>query len=120
MRCFDNLPVSAAVRSGQGSTLIDAGYIDVTKAPYNADKTGASDAAPAIQQAIADGYNMSLVVYVPKGTYLIGSPLVARQIEEFGGCGGSNRKHGNIIVGDTTGGNFPVLKAKTAPSPAKR
>jgi hypothetical protein len=31
MRCFDNLPVSAAVRSGQGDKLIDAGYIDVTK-----------------------------------------------------------------------------------------
>jgi len=111
MRCFDNLPVSAAVRAGQGSTLIDAGYLDVTKAPYNADKTGAADAAPAIQRAIADGYAMSLVVYVPKGTYRIGAPLVMRQVEGFGGCGGSNRKHGNLLVGDTTGGTFPVLKS---------
>jgi hypothetical protein len=111
MRCFDNLPVSAAVRTGQGSTLIDAGYIDVTKPPYSADKTGVVDAAPKIQQAITDGYNMSLVVYVPKGTYRIGSPLVARQIAGFKSCGGSNRKHGNLLVGDTTGGTYPVLKA---------
>jgi Pectate lyase superfamily protein len=113
MRCFDNLPAADAVRRGQGSTLIDAGYIDVTKAPYNANKTGTIDAAPSIQKALTDGYNQSLVVYVPKGTYLVGSPLVVRQIEKFGGCGGSNRKHGNIIVGDGTGGSFPVLKAKT-------
>jgi hypothetical protein len=111
MRCFNNLPVSAVVRAGQGSTLVDAGYLDVTKAPYNADKTGAADAAAAIQQAIADGYNMSLVVYVPKGTYRIGAPLIMRQVEGFGGCGASNRKHGNLLVGDTTGGTFPVLKA---------
>jgi hypothetical protein len=112
MRCFDNLPVSAAVRSGQGNTLIGAGFIDVTKAPYKADRTGVKNAAPAIQRAITDGYNMSLVVYVPKGTYLIGAPLVARQKEGFGACGGSNRKHGNILIGDTTGGSFPVLRAK--------
>ena len=34
-----------------------------------------------------------------------------RQIEGFSRCGGSNRKHGNLLVGDTTGGTFPVLKA---------
>jgi hypothetical protein len=113
MRCFDNLKVSDAVRSGQGDKLIDAGYIDVTKAPYNADRTGTSDAAPAIQQAITDGYTQSLVVFVPKGTYLLGSPLVARQRERFQErCGASNRKHGNILIGDGTGGDFPVLKAK--------
>ena len=111
MRCFDNLPVSPEVQAGQGSKLIEAGYLDVTKPPYNADQAGTADAAPAIQRAIADGYNMSLVVYVPKGTYLIGSPLVQRQIEGFSRCGGSNRKHGNLLVGDTTGGTFPVLKA---------
>jgi hypothetical protein len=112
MRCFDNLPVTDEVRQGQGEALIAAGYIDVTRAPYRADQTGTGDAAPAIQRAITDGYEQNLVVYLPKGTYLIGTPLVARQIENFAGCGLSNRKHGNIIIGDATGGGYPILKAK--------
>jgi hypothetical protein len=44
--------------------------IDVTKAPYNADKTGASDAQPAILKAIADAKDKD-VVYLPAGSYRI-------------------------------------------------
>jgi hypothetical protein len=42
--------------------------IDVTKAPYNADNTGVSNAAPAIQLAI-NAANSNDVVYLPAGTY---------------------------------------------------
>jgi hypothetical protein len=42
--------------------------IDVTKAPYNADNTGAADAQPAIQQAIKAAKEKD-VVYLPAGTY---------------------------------------------------
>ena len=101
-----------------GQWLIEAGYLDVTKPPYNADQAGTADAAPAIQRAIADGYNMSLVVYVPKGTYLIGSPLVQRQIEGFSRCG-SNRKHGNLLVGDTAA-RSRCSRPWTERSPARR
>ncbi|MBK7586316.1 MAG: hypothetical protein IPI67_39785 [Myxococcales bacterium] len=45
---------------------------DVTKAPYNADPTGAADAAPAIQKAI-DACPDGQVVFVPAGKYKIGS-----------------------------------------------
>lgn len=112
MRCFDNLPVSEEVRAGQGAALIEAGFLDVTRPPYRADPTGATDAAPALQRAITDGYEQNLVVHVPKGTYLVGTPLVARQVENFQGCGASNRKHGNQIVGAAAGDSYPVLKAK--------
>lgn len=44
--------------------------IDVTRAPYNADNTGAADAQPAIMQAIADAKDDE-VVYLPAGTYRI-------------------------------------------------
>ena len=37
--------------------------------------------------------------------------MVQRQIEKFSGCGGSNRKHGNILIGDTPAAHL-VLKAK--------
>ena len=43
--------------------------IDVTKAPYNADRTGKTDAQPAILKAIADSRDND-VVYLPAGTYL--------------------------------------------------
>ncbi|MGA2619028.1 MAG: glycosyl hydrolase family 28-related protein [Thermoguttaceae bacterium] len=43
--------------------------IDVTKAPYNADKTGKTDAQPAIVKAINDAKDND-VVFLPAGTYL--------------------------------------------------
>ncbi len=45
---------------------------DVTKTPYNADKTGAADATAAIQKAIDDAQiNNGGVVYLPAGTYKV-------------------------------------------------
>ena len=46
--------------------------IDVTQPPFNADKTGATDAQPAIMQAIAKAAAND-VVYLPAGTYRINS-----------------------------------------------
>ena len=45
--------------------------IDVTKSPYNADKTGANDCTSAISSAIdaAVAFNDGHVVYLPAGTY---------------------------------------------------
>lgn len=43
--------------------------IDVTKSPYSADKTGATDASTAIQTAI-NAAKSGDVVYLPAGTYL--------------------------------------------------
>lgn len=46
--------------------------IDVTKAPYNADRTGKNDATLAIQGAIDDAaQNGGGVVYLPEGTYKV-------------------------------------------------
>lgn len=44
---------------------------DVTQAPYSVSNTGATDAAPGINACLAAGE----VAYLPKGTYLINSPL---------------------------------------------
>ena len=48
--------------------------IDVTKEPYKADNTGATDAQPAIQKAIADAKEKE-VVYLPAGTYRVNKPI---------------------------------------------
>jgi len=45
-------------------------WIDVTQAPYRADNTGATDAQPAIQEAIAKAGEND-VVFLPAGTYRI-------------------------------------------------
>jgi len=53
--------------------------VDVTKAPYFADKTGMSNAAPAINQAINDAgwwmYGSNTVIYLPAGNYKVTSPI---------------------------------------------
>ncbi len=48
--------------------------IDVTQAPYNADNTGATDAAPAIQAAI-NASAANDIIYLPAGTYRLNSQL---------------------------------------------
>jgi hypothetical protein len=48
--------------------------IDATKAPYNADNTGAADAQPAIMKAIAAAKDKD-VIYLPAGTYRIDKPI---------------------------------------------
>jgi hypothetical protein len=48
--------------------------IDVTQAPYNADKTGAINAQPAIQAAI-QAATSGQVVYLPAGTYRMNGAL---------------------------------------------
>jgi Pectate lyase superfamily protein/Calx-beta domain len=101
----------AAVRDGQGVVLLEAGFIDVTKAPYNADPTGQTDSAAAFQAAIDFGYANCFAVWVPKGAYLLSRGLELYQNFGFMGAGGSNRKFAPQLVGDTFGGDWPVLRA---------
>ena len=65
MRAFENVPlanVPAAITSGQDLEVLEAGYLDVTMPPYNADRSGGSDASAAIQAASYDGYQDNLAV----------------------------------------------------------
>lgn len=51
--------------------------INVTSAPYNADKTGATDASAAINSAI-NAATAGTIVYLPAGTYRIDSTISMR------------------------------------------
>ena len=53
-----------------------SGIVDVTKAPYNADNTGVTDAGPAINQALFDFNDSHTLIYLPAGTYRITTPIV--------------------------------------------
>ena len=54
--------------------------MDVTQAPYSADKTGASDATSALQNAIRAGETSGKIVYLPAGTYRISSSLPVNNV----------------------------------------
>ena len=60
--------------------------IDVTKEPYKADNTGATDASAAIQQAMKDAKEKE-VVYLPAGTYRINSGLGLKSHVTLRGAG---------------------------------
>ncbi|MFC1429799.1 discoidin domain-containing protein [Streptacidiphilus sp. N1-3] len=52
-----------------------AGSVDVTRAPYGVDSTGASDVTTALQTAINDASAAGRAVYLPAGTYTVSRPL---------------------------------------------
>ena len=80
---FSYLPLLAAVtpmvvNNGTGFVMAQ---IDVTAAPYNADKTGVADCKPVIQRAIdsvAAGNGCGLV-YLPSGKYRLTTPLTLKR-----------------------------------------
>ena len=60
--------------------------IDVTKEPYKADKTGATDASGAIQKAIGDAKEKE-VVYLPAGRYRVDKGLGLKSNVTLRGAG---------------------------------
>lgn len=54
---------------------LDKGIIDVTKPPYNADKSGAVDSTCALQRALLDARFARVITYLPPGTYKISDQL---------------------------------------------
>ncbi len=69
---------SAAQTFLNTANVTDGGHIiDVTAAPYNADRSGGTDVTSALQSAVtaAKTANNGSVVYLPCGSYLISSAL---------------------------------------------
>ena len=54
---------------------VNAGIIDVTAAPYNAQGDGKTDDTRAIQQALRDYADQGAIIYLPNGTYRISKTL---------------------------------------------
>jgi hypothetical protein len=49
----------------------DAGVLDITKTPYNADNNGTIDVSAIITKAMADHKFEQIIVYLPIGTYKV-------------------------------------------------
>ncbi|MHB8900158.1 MAG: glycosyl hydrolase family 28-related protein [Thermoguttaceae bacterium] len=65
----------AAVARYEDRHLVSLGFLDVTKAPYNADAAGKIDATVAIQRAINDARDAQLVCLLPPGRYLVSDTI---------------------------------------------
>jgi hypothetical protein len=92
---------SPGVKSGvPGGIPNRTRLVNVAEAPYGADRTGALDAAPAIQRAINDAQPED-VIYIPPGTYRLDSQI--------------NISHGtdNVTIRGA-GPNVTVLRPKQA------
>ena len=111
--------------------LLQAGCLDVTKAPYLADPTGVKDATEAIQRAVNDARDHGLVCFFSEGIYLISDTLSCEQqvskLERPRYTDGQtqhywDRSHRIVMTGSTKG-KRPVLRlskdAKGFDDPAK-
>jgi hypothetical protein len=103
----------------------EAGVIDVTKPPYNADNTGKNDCSDAIQKAFSYARQTSKtfktederavkILYFPAGTYLITKPLGFdgrrfKQGEDKGGV------HGYMIIYGESKERTRILLAPNSP-----
>ena len=112
LRADDNVPTSdyPSKLKNASQPLLDLGYIDVTKPPYNADPTGQVDSRAAIQRAANVAYANNLVTFVPKGTYLLSGAIRSIQTKMDQAKGTSQRKFARTLIGDNSGGTAPVLK----------
>jgi hypothetical protein len=99
---ISNFP--ANLIANQAQQPIAKGYLDVTKPPYSAAGDGISDDTDKLQQAITDGYNCNLIVFLPADKTF----LVSKQLE----CISTkvSRKFAFQLVGSTKGTKKPVIK----------
>ena len=80
------------------AAAVRAGFVDVTKAPFNADPTGATDATAALQAALDFGRAHYLVTFLPGGTYVVSQTLRMIQAEKtFMTTGGGAPNCNNMV-----------------------
>lgn len=93
------------ITGGADSTTFpsNAGAIDVTQPPYNADNTGQSDVTDVIQRAIDDSQGLfrCRTLYFPNGTYNVNDTLAIYKAE---GSGKAQGRHCMTWQGESEDG----------------
>jgi hypothetical protein len=80
----------------------DAGIVDVTKPPYNAQGDGRTDDTAAIQKALDDHPSRGAIIYLPNGVYLVSDTL------RWGGS--DNQQKDTILQGQSRAGTVLRLR----------
>lgn len=97
--------------------LGEFGILDVTRAPYNADPSGARDSTEAIQQAVRDARDARMVAYLPIGTYLVSRTIEAAQrqvVPDWSRLSFVRDDFPCILWGGTQGGRAKLVLADRA------
>lgn len=93
-----------------------SGYFDVTLGPYSADPNGVQDSSPHIQAAINDAStNGGGVVWIPPGSYKLGSGLVVPDQVMIVGSGWATQDYDNFS--HLTGNGSWLLVSSTTFTP---
>lgn len=107
-----------------GGTLAAAGqianlpFIDVSRAPYNADMTGVADSTTALTNAIAAAIARRCNVFIPLGTLKISSTILITSPVVIFGAGNGYKAYGDfpattgtkIVWAGSSGGTTTMLK----------
>ena len=99
------------------------GILDVTQAPYSADRTGKRDATRAIQQAMKDARDARLITFLPGGTYRVSDTMTCIQgvvMRDQGLAARDQREGGSfhpsfyfpcVLMGSRTGARSRIMLA---------
>lgn len=79
------------------------GFIDVTKSPYSADKTGKNNATQALQSAINAAASSNKACFIPAGDYLISNTLRCGKVVVYGSSVDPNRRSRIILEENSSG-----------------
>ncbi len=92
--------------------LAEMGMVDVTAAPFHADRTGRKDATRALQDAILFAREHQMVTYFPAGKYTVSDTLecLHGRWDPKVGKLRKSRDSPCILVGDRTGERRPLLQ----------
>lgn len=98
--------------SGYSEDILEWGFVDVTKSPFNADATGKKDCTEALQHAIDFAQSQRKVAFFPQGTYRISNTLHCRHAPPPEGERGDfewQRYWGVTLLGSRSGTERPKI-----------
>ncbi len=108
-----NNPIAGLTLADLGNQpLAELGFVDVSAAPFNADRTGRADSTGSLQRAIVFAREHQMAAFFPAGEYLVSDTiecLHGRRDPLIGVLRGG-RDYPCILVGDRSGPKRPKIR----------
>lgn len=106
-------PVAGLSLSDLGNQpLAELGFVDVTAAPFAADRTGQTDSTAALQRAILFARENQMVAFFPAGEYLVSDTIecLHGRWDPLIGVLRGGRDYPCILVGDRSSAKRPKIR----------